>query len=212
MWFQRYNGFVEVEGCHQLDFLFDGYFEALARHHDMEGLDDYDADIDPISSARLSKPASIKATTEQKTKSPEQISTPSEQVFDVSEQMPLSSADVKRKKAKNKKRNQRKRAAEKIKTKVTVAADTEPADSEPEPKVDSDLATSMALVKISPSSAATPAEASKVKFIPQPKDKIWMDHDCIKSEACTQYFTLLQEAMLKVPVGDLEKRVYGPQA
>ncbi|CAD0013736.1 unnamed protein product, partial [Aureobasidium pullulans] len=55
----RYNGFVEVGGCHQLDFLFDGYFEALARHHDMESLEDFDPDIDAMPpSARPSKPAS----------------------------------------------------------------------------------------------------------------------------------------------------------
>ncbi|OBW64900.1 MAG: FMN-linked oxidoreductase [Aureobasidium pullulans] len=167
-----YNGFVEVGGCHQLDFLFDGYFEALARHHDMESLEDFDPDIDAMPpSARPSKPAKAE-----------------------------------RKKTKNKKRNQRKRAAEKIKAKDAVATISELDDSEPK----AELETSMALVKISPSSAAS-VECPRVKFIPQPKDKVWMDHGCIKSEACTKYFEILREAMLKVPIGNLERRVYGPQ-
>ncbi|THV91676.1 hypothetical protein D6D26_08825 [Aureobasidium pullulans] len=198
----RYNGFVEVEGCHQLDFLFDGYFEALARHHDMESLEDFDPDIDAMPpSTRPSKLASQKVKPEQKLQSPEQ------QLI-ASDQTPLSSAEAERKKAKNKKRNQRKRAAEKTKAKDAVAAAvSESDDSEPK----AELETSMALVKISSSSAATPNDAPRVKFIPQPKDKVWMDHGCIKSKGCTKYFEILREAMLKVPIGNLERRVYGPQ-
>ncbi|THX38717.1 hypothetical protein D6D10_04849 [Aureobasidium pullulans] len=196
----RYNGFVEVEGCHQLDFLFDGYFEALARHHDMESLEDFDPDIDAMPpSARPSKPASQMVKPEQKLQSPEQ------QLI-ASDQTPLSSAEAERKKTKNKKRNQRKRAAEKTKAKDAFAAVSESDDS----KSKAELETSMALVKISPSSAAS-VEYPRVKFIPQPKDKVWMDHGCIKSEGCTEYFEILREAMLKVPIGNLERRVYGPQ-
>lgn len=197
---QRYNGFVEVEGCHQLDFLFDGYFEALARHHDIESLEDFDPDIDAMPPrARPSKPASQMVKPEQKLQSPEQ------QLI-ASDQTPLSSAEAERKKTKNKKRNQRKRAAEKIKAKDAFAAVSESDDS----KSKAELETSMALVKISPSAAAS-VEYPRVKFIPQPKDKVWMDHGCIKSEGCTKYFEILREAMLKVPIGNLGRRVYGPQ-
>lgn len=205
---QRYNGFVEVEGCHQLDFLFDGYFETLARHHDMESLEDFDPDIDAMPpSTRPSKPASQKVKPEQKPHLPEQKSKSPERQHVASEQTPLSSAEAERKKTKNKKRNQRKRAAEKIRAKDAVATVSEPDDSEPK----AELETSMALVKISSSSAATPNDVPRVKFIPQPKDKVWMDHGCIKSESCTKYFEILREAMLKVPIGNLERRVYGPQ-
>ncbi|KAG2170979.1 hypothetical protein JADG_010718 [Aureobasidium aubasidani] len=203
-----YNGFVEVEGCHQLDFLFDGYFETLARHHDMESLEDFDPDIDAMPpSTRPSKPASQKVKPEQKPHLPEQKSKSPERQRVASEQTPLSSAEAERKKTKNKKRNQRKRAAEKISAKDAVATVSEPDDSEPK----AELETSMALVKISSSSAATPNDVPRVKFIPQPKDKVWMDHGCIKSESCTKYFEILREAMLKVPIGNLERRVYGPQ-
>lgn len=204
---QRYNGFVEVGGCHQLDFLFDGYFEALARHHDMESLEDFDPDIDAMSpSTRPSKPPSQKVKPEQKPHLPDQKSKSPEQQLIASGQTPLSSAEVERKKTKNKKRNQRKRAAERIKAKDAVATVSEPDDSEPK----AELETSMALVKISPSAAAS-VEYPRVKFNPQPEDKVWMDHGCIKSEACTKYFEILWEAMLKVSIGNLERRVYGPQ-
>ncbi|THY26001.1 hypothetical protein D6D01_04664 [Aureobasidium pullulans] len=92
------------------------------------------------------------------------------------------------------------------KGKDAVAAVSEPDDSDSK----AELETSMALVKISPSSAAS-VEYPRVKFIPQPKDKVWMDHGCIKSEACSRYFEILREAMLKVPIGNLERPVYGPQ-
>ena len=137
---------------------------------------------------------------------PEQKLQSPEQQLIASDQTPLSSAEAERKKTKNKKRNQRKRAAEKTKAKDAFAAVSESDDS----KSKAELETSMALVKISPSSAAS-VECPRVKFIPQPKDKVWMDHGCIKSEACTKYFEILREAMLKVPIGNLERRVYGPQ-
>lgn len=72
----------------------------------------------------------------------------------------------------------------------------------------------MALVKIGSSSDILSSDNDvllKVKFIPQPKDKGWMSHPCLNSEACNDLFTQLQEAMLRVPTSNLKRRVYGPQ-
>lgn len=188
---QRYNGFVEVENADLLDFLFDGYFEALLEHHKMDALNDFDPDIDEAPLASFSK-----------------IETA------VSEPKILSSEEAERKRIKNRKRNQRKRAAEKIKKKENGALVSAPPEvaANIDPKVK--LETSMALVKISSSSDGPPSNNDplpKVKFVPQPKDKGWMSHPCLDSEACNDFFTQLQEAMLRVPTANLERRVYGSQ-
>ncbi|KAG9661891.1 hypothetical protein KCU95_g6261, partial [Aureobasidium melanogenum] len=189
---QRYNGFVEVEDADLLDFLFDGYFEALSEHHKMVALNDFDPDIDEAPIATFSK---------------------TETSTTVSQPKILSSEEAERKRAKNKKRNQRKRAADKIKKKENVASVSAP---EVEVKIDPNvkLESSMALVKISSSSESPSSDNDalpKVKFVPQSKDKGWMSHPCLNSETCNDFFTQLHEAMLRVPTANLERRVYGSQ-
>ncbi|KAG9598031.1 hypothetical protein KCU77_g4410, partial [Aureobasidium melanogenum] len=190
---QKFNGFVEVEDADLLDFLFDGYFEALSEHHKMDALNDFDPDIDEAPIATFSK---------------------TETSTTVSQPKILSSEEAERKRAKNKKRNQRKRAADKIKKKENVAPVSVPptveANADPEVKLEA----SMALVKISSSSESPSSDNDalpKIKFVPQPKDKVWMRHPCLNSEACNDFFTQLQEAMLRVPTANLERRVYGSQ-
>ncbi|KAG9600865.1 hypothetical protein KCU77_g2583, partial [Aureobasidium melanogenum] len=194
---QKYNGFVEVEDADLLDFLFDGYFEALSEHHKMDALNDFDPDIDEAPIATFSK-----------TETPTTVSEPKI----------LSSEEAERKRVKNKKRNLRKRVAEKAKKKENVASTSAPeVEANAEPKVK--LESSMALIKISslsksPSSESPSSDSDalpKIKFVPQPKDKVWMRHPCLNSEACNDFFTQLQEAMLRVPTANLERRVYGSQ-
>jgi len=125
---------------------------------------------------------------------------------------PLSSVEVEKKRTKNKKRNQRKRAAEKTKKKEEATASTPEAESETSTGSQVELETSMTLVKISPSSAAQSTENSarpKVKFVPKPEDMKWVNHPCLSGEGCTEFFTQLYEAMLRVPTANLEKRVFG---
>ncbi|KAI4724453.1 hypothetical protein E4T49_07814 [Aureobasidium sp. EXF-10728] len=189
---QKFNGFVEVGDAHLLDFLFDGYFESLLKHHEMEALNDFDPSIDEAPVATFSRPE-----------------TPTV----VPELQILSSEEAERKRAKNKKRNQRKRAAEKTKKKENVARAQSPeskAKTDPEAK----LETGMALVKISSpynSSSTEDDVLPKVKFVPRPMDKGWMSHPCLNSESCNKFFIKLQEAMLRVPTSNLERRVYGSQ-
>lgn len=156
----------------------------------MDALNDFDPDIDEAPIASFSK-----------TEIPTTIPEPKI----------LSSEEAERKRVKNKKRNLRKRAAEKAKKKENVASTSAPeAEANAEPKVK--LESSMALVKISSSSDGSSSNNDplpKVKFVPQPKDKGWMSHPCLDSEACNEFFTQLQEAMLRVPTADLERRVYG---
>ena len=126
---------------------------------------------------------------------------------------PLSSEEVEKKKAKNKKRNQRKRAAEKTK-KEEAATAVPKSESETSAQPQVELETSMALVKIRPSSYAQSTEIPsrpKVKFVPQPRDAEWMSHPCLSSEGCAEFFNDLREAMLRVPTGNLEARVFGSQ-
>ncbi|CAD0098274.1 unnamed protein product [Aureobasidium mustum] len=198
---QRYNGFVEVEDADLLDFLFDGYFEALLEHHKMDALNDFDPEIDEAPIASFSK------TESQNTVSQPKI---------------LSSEEAERKRIKNKKRNQRKRAADKIRKKENVALVSDPeTEVSTDPRIEADanpdvkLESSMALVKISSSSDSLSSDNDvlpKVKFVPQIKDKGWMSHPCLNLEACNEFFTQLREAMLRVPTGNLERRVYGSQA
>ncbi|KAK6003436.1 hypothetical protein QM012_009207 [Aureobasidium pullulans] len=189
---RKYNGFVQVEDANLLDFLFNGYFEALPEHHKMDALNDFDPDIDDSPVASFFKTQT--PTTEFQPKI-------------------LSSEETERKRIKNKKRNQRKRAAEEIKKKENIAPISAPqaeAKSDPEVK----LETSMDLVKISSSSENPSSEddvLKKVKFVPQPKDKRWMSHPRLNSEACNHFFTQLQEAMFRIPTGNLGRRVYGSQ-
>lgn len=128
---------------------------------------------------------------------------------------PLSSVEVEKKRTKNKKRNQRKRAAEKTKKKEEEAAASTPeAESEASTGSQVELETSLALVKISPVSAAQSTQNSarpKVKFVPKPGDMKWVNHPCLSGEGCTEFFTQLHEAMLRVPTANLEKRVFGSQ-
>ncbi|KAH0166530.1 hypothetical protein KCU67_g4254, partial [Aureobasidium melanogenum] len=190
---QKFNGFVEVEDADLLDFLFDGYFEALSEHHKMDALNDFDPDIDEAPIAIFSK-----------TDTPATVSQPKI----------LSSAEAERKRAKNKKRNQRKRAADKIKKKENVAPVSVPPVVEADADLEVKLEASMALVKISSSSESPSSDNDalpKIKFVPQPKDKVWMRHPCLNSEECNDFFTQLQEAMLRVPTANLERRVYGSQ-
>ncbi|KAI5269471.1 hypothetical protein E4T47_07070 [Aureobasidium subglaciale] len=186
---QKFNGFVHVENAHLLDFLFDGYFDALIRHHEMDSLDDFDPDLDDTPVLRL-------PSTDIQTIAPEPKF--------------MSSEEMERKKAKNKKRNQRKRAAELTKKKEN-AANVSAAGSTPDPEAK--LSTSMALVSIgAPNSAMYEDKGPpRVKFVPKPIDKEWMDHSCLKSDTCTKFFTTLAEAMLQVPTANLERRVYGSQ-
>ncbi|KAG9685602.1 hypothetical protein KCU95_g12221, partial [Aureobasidium melanogenum] len=190
---EQFNGFVEVKDADLLDFLFDGYFEALSEHHKMDALNDFDPDIDEAPIATFAKTETPTTASEPKILSPE---------------------EVERKRVKNKKRNQRKRAAEKAKKKENVGSTSAPeVESNAEPKVK--LESSMALVKISSSSEGPSSDHDalpKIKFVPQPKDKVWMRHPCLNSEECNDLFTQLQEAMLRVPTADLERRVYGSQA
>ncbi|KAI4739445.1 hypothetical protein E4T50_10111 [Aureobasidium sp. EXF-12298] len=189
---QKFNGFVEVEDADLLDFLFDGYFEALSAHHKMDALNDFDPDIDEAPIATFSK---------------------TETSTTVSQPKILSSEEAERKRVKNKKRNLRKRVAEKAKKKENVASTSAPeVEANAEPKVK--LESSMALIKISSSSESPSSDNDalpKIKFVPQPKDKVWMRHPCLSSEECNDFFTQLQEAMLRVPTANLERRVYGSQ-
>ena len=159
----------------------------------MDALNDFDPDIDQAPIASFTK-----------TETPNTVSQPKI----------LSSEEAERKRIKNKKRNQRKRAADKIKKKENVAPVSNPeveANTDPEVKLES----SMALVKINSSSDSLSSDndvLSKVKFVPQIKDKEWMSHACLNSEACNDFFTQLREAMLRVPTGNLERRVYGSLA
>ncbi|CAD0114416.1 unnamed protein product [Aureobasidium uvarum] len=187
---QKFKIPVEMENANLLDFLFDGYFESLLKHHKMEALNDFDPNIDEAPVATFSSAETPDAVPEPKI---------------------LSSEEVERKRAKNKKRNQRKRAAEKTKKKEYVATSSDlesEANNDPEVK----LETSMALVKITSSSNSSLTEDDvlpKVKFIPRAMDKGWMSHPCLSSESCNKLFIKLQEAMLRVPTGNLERRVYG---
>lgn len=163
------------------------------KHHRMETFDDFDSDLDgppKFSAPKSNKPA---VTPDSK---------------------PLSSDEVEKKKTKNKKRNQRKRVAEKTKKKEAAAALVPEAESETSARSQVELESSMALVKIGPSSAAQSTENStrpKVKFIPKPGDMKWVNHACLSGEGCTEFFTQLHEAMLRVPTANLEKRVFGSQ-
>lgn len=158
----------------------------------MDALNDFDPDIDEAPIATFAKTETPTTASEPKILSPE---------------------EAERKRVKNKKRNQRKRAAEKAKKKENVAYTSAPeVEANAEPKVE--LESRMALVKIS-SSSETPSSDNdalpRIKFVPQPKDKHWMRHPCVSSEECNDFFTLLQEAMLRVPTANLESRVYGSQ-
>ncbi|KAI5201182.1 hypothetical protein E4T39_05319 [Aureobasidium subglaciale] len=186
---QKFDGFVHVGNAHLLDFLFDGYFDSLIRHHEMDSLDDFDPDLDDAPVLRLPSPEIQTIAPEAKL---------------------MSSEEMERKKAKNKKRNQRKRAAEMTKKKE-IAANVSTAESTPDPEVE--LSTSMALVSIDASASASHEDRGppRVKFVPKPKDKEWVDHSCLVSETCTKFFTTLTEAMLQVPTANLERRIYGSQ-
>lgn len=140
----------------------------------MDALNDFDPDIDeaPIASFSKTKTANT-----------------------VSQAKILSSEEAERKRVKNKKRNQRKRAADKIKKKENVAPVSAP-EVEANTQAEVNLETSMALVKISSSSESPSSDNDvlpKVKFVSQPKDKGWMSHPCLNSEACNDFFTQLQE-------------------
>ncbi|KAG9550040.1 hypothetical protein KCU71_g14588, partial [Aureobasidium melanogenum] len=188
---QKFNGFVEVEDADLLDFLFDGYFEALSAHHKMDALNDFDPDIDEAPLATFSN---------------------TETSTTVSQPKILSSEEAERKRVKNKKRNLRKRVAEKAKKENVASTSAPEVEANAEPKVK--LESSMALVKISSSSKSPSSDNDalpKIKFVPQPKDKVWMTHPCLNSEECNDFFTQLQEAMLRVPTANLERRVYGSQ-
>lgn len=156
----------------------------------MDALNDFDPDIDEAPIATFSKTETPTAVSDPKILSPE---------------------EAERKRAKNKKRNLRKRAAEKAKKKENVGSTSAPeVEAKVKPKVE--LESSMALVKISSSSESPPSDNDalpKIKFVPQPKDKAWMRHPCLNSEECNDFFTQLQEAMLRVPTADLERRLYG---
>ncbi|KAG9757485.1 hypothetical protein KCU73_g4384, partial [Aureobasidium melanogenum] len=187
----KFNGFVEVEDADLLDFLFDGYFEALSAHHKMDALNDFDPDIDEAPLATFSN---------------------TETSTTVSQPKILSSEEAERKRVKNKKRNLRKRVAEKAKKENVASTSAPEVEANAEPKVK--LESSMALVKISSSSKSPSSDNDalpKIKFVPQPKDKVWMTHPCLNSEECNDFFTQLQEAMLRVPTANLERRVYGSQ-
>jgi hypothetical protein len=93
---QKFNGLVEFESSHLLNFLFDGYIDALLKHHRMETFNDFDPDLDGAPTVAVLK-------SDLPTITPESKSLPSE--VGGKENM------------KNKKRNQRKRAAEKTKKK-----------------------------------------------------------------------------------------------
>lgn len=93
------------------------------------------------------------------------------------ESKPLSSEVGGKKSTKSKKRNQRKRAAAKTKKKEEAATLVPESESDSSARSHVELETSMALVKIGPSSAARSTEIPtrpKVKFVPQPMDKKWM--------------------------------------
>jgi hypothetical protein len=195
-WLQRFNqklnGFVEFENSHLLNFLFDGYVDALLKHHRMETFDDFDPDLDSRSTVAVSKPNLPTVAPESK---------------------PLPSEVGGKKNTKNKKRNQRKRAAEKTKKKDEAAASVPEYEADTSTRSRVELETSMALVKIGPSSAAQPTETTrpKVKFVPQPMDKKRMAHPCLSGEGCTEFFGQLHEAMLRVPTANMESRVFGSQ-
>jgi hypothetical protein len=163
------------------------------KHHRMETFNDFDPDLDGTSNTAVPKPSAPVIAPDSK---------------------PLSSAEAGRKNTKNKKRNQRKRAAEKTKKKEKAATSAPEPESETSTKSQVELETSMALVRLGPSSAAQSTENStrpKAKFVPQPEDRKWMGHPCLSGEGCTEFFTQLHEAMLRVPTGNLETRAYGTQ-
>lgn len=163
------------------------------KHHRMETFNDFDPDLDGPPKSTVSKPSEPTVTPNPK---------------------PLSSDKAEKKKSKNKKRNQRKRAAEKIKKKEEAIAPVLEAESKTSTESQVELETSMALVKIGPSSAAQSTEnptRPKAKFVPKPEDMKWVKHPCLSGEGCTEFFTQLHEAMLRVPTANLEKRVFGSQ-
>jgi len=157
----------------------------------METFNDFDPDLDGPPKTSVPKPKSPVISPDPKS---------------------LSSEEVEKKKAKNKKRNQRKRAAEKTKKKEETTASVPEAESETSTGSQIELETSMALVKINPVSAAKSTEHStrpKVKFVPKPENMKWVNHPCLSGEGCTEFFTQLHEAMLRVPTANLEKRIFG---
>lgn len=159
----------------------------------METFDDFDPDLDGDPNAAVARP---------------QIPTIAPEL------KPLSSEEAERKRTKNKKRNQRKRAAEKTKKKEEATASVPEAESETSTSSQVELEISMALVKIGSSSTAQSTEKSarpRAKFIPKPEDMKWVNHPCLSGEGCTEFFTQLHEAMLRVPTANLEKRVFGAQ-
>jgi hypothetical protein len=171
-----------------LNFLFDGYIDALLKHHRMETFDDFDPDLDGRSTVAASKPDLPTFAPESK---------------------PMPSEVGGKKNIKNKKRNQRKRAAEKSKKKDEAATSVPESESDTSTKVQVELETSM----IGPSSATQSTETTrpKVKFVPQPMDKKWMAHPCLSGEGCIEFFGQLHEAMLRVPTANMESRVFGRQ-
>jgi hypothetical protein len=161
---QKFNGLVEFESSHLLNFLFDGYIDALLKHHRMETFNDFDPDLDGAPTVAVLK-------SDLPTITPESKSLPSE--VGGKENM------------KNKKRNQRKRAAEKTKKKEEATTSVPESESDTSTRTQVELETSMALVKIGPSSAAQSTDnptCPKVKFVPQPMDKKWMAHPCLSGE------------------------------
>jgi hypothetical protein len=162
------------------------------KHHSMDTFNDFDPDLDVISNVAVPKP------------SPK----PSMPTI-APDSKPLSSEETGKKNTKNKKRNQRKRAAEKTKKKEEATASVPRSESEISTKSQVELETSMALIKIG-SSSENPTRP-KTKFVPRPEDRKWMSHPCLSGVGCTEFFTKLHEAMLRVPTGNMEARAYGSQ-
>jgi hypothetical protein len=162
------------------------------KHHSMDTFNDFDPDLDGPSNVAVSRPS------------------PQPSVPTIApDSKPLSSEEAGKKNTKNKKRNQRKRAAEKTKKKEEAATSVPGSEFETSTKSHVELETSMALVKIGPSSENS--TRPKAKFVPRPEDRKWMSHPCLSGEGCTEFFTKLHEAMLRVPTGNMETRAYGSQ-
>jgi hypothetical protein len=188
MSFQRYKSLVEVEVSRSLDFLFEGYFEALVRHHQIESLVEPDGDV-------VQQNNYIQAKLKQdlaKSKSEERAL--------------LTPEEAERKRVKNNKRNRRKRAAEKVKKKE---GDTSDSVSETKPDLSSPVVVEAVGDVASDGTVAIMSKAEKSAE----QDKEGMPHSCAQScsssEACTAFFVELQTAMQAVPTSDVEKRIFG---